>query len=1237
MSVTLPLRLCCMGVTMAPALTQAATQAIKLPDTAPASSNSVSAGRQTGDQASIEDKTSVQTEKLTTKCIKPAGTVGIKSPASHLNGNSLQSVDKQPSVFPKSQGAVGAITVPGQAKGFVIQKGALLQNFVSKNISATSLLCGKVTKSGTMNQLGTAPDKDNGIRGQRAQNRSHTSGELSRVGGSGKVSGGAHQRTSAHLYVQRPQCGNMCPGGSKPAPKAANMSNNFHAGGSVNYRHLKCTDMSKTSDTTSLDPGPERHKVDRIVTEQRDEASRKQAQLERRLEFLQRRLRRLQARQTERHMRQEIQNCVDYHQQNLQTVSKSSSKSSLGCQNSSDLNKELLSDGAKHMSTAALVSLVHKMQKQGSTSQLPVLIRPEVTRVLNMSNEDQKESLVVSDKLLMNLRMMHSALDSDATESSSGGETDGEDGQQDVNHPAPSTPLSRRAEWKWASERAAIASRWTWLQAQVSDLEYRIRQQTDQYRQARSSKGSVVLADPPPPPPQNLSLPRNQMAVCGHERTSVPPSSSAQQGSVAHLQSTSDNRCSDIIIHQSATKCLSAAAGSSVLQPPGYSAHRSHATANNRLTTNVSQKQQQQHANKKEDEDDKKPTDHSASSCTLSVDMDLAADPSCRAARCLPLGYPLRKRKLVRTNELDVKSAKAAKLSTVKCHCHLAMTPCVLCCGKEKSVQTIDPHYMSFEERVALMDPSYHPVLSFSEEVPLSVHFEGLLRSGDWQNKAAVRRPPRAEQGQRAPKVNKLPNLTDGRKALLRKNQSSVIIQSAKIRNKYEHKTVRKVRPAQGLTLANRTLNADLKCFSHVPFSVGRGRGRRRRGQGSRGGYLRRGLDPSALSQDGGAAPKEKEVRRRRGESAYDINSIVIPRSMAALTRVEKLEYKEIPIPRWRELNKASEAEVGAVTPSLPVAKSNGLIAKEADDSDEVEDLSDETYMQRHNICETAEKKRFSSAVRLPHGRRRVRAVMNPRASGDSASQDASQPPTPGAPVSTGMQVAIDIDETGVEESEGRFLEQFAFASSSRPQSPAPFTSLPPSVHPGRTEKEGLTSRASGDNLHRLGLSKRGGGGGGGMTSAHQSDSVYSSGGGVEDFDPGASFSSSSWDLVNNAWPPRQFPLSEEEARQLEREDERIQDEEKACPPTLHHHALPRIPNLRPQPVETGSQAGSSVSSSLPPSPLPSTSSASLAGDWDAGDADWTLDGSSDVIRKKGGSGCGGSSNNTAGQTKIKR
>lgn len=52
----------------------------------------------------------------------------------------------------------------------------------------------------------------------------------------------------------------------------------------------------------------------------------------------------------------------------------------------------------------------------------------------------------------------------------------------------------KRAMWRWAADRGAIISRWTWLQAQVSDLEYRIRMYTDLYRRCRQSKGTASFA-----------------------------------------------------------------------------------------------------------------------------------------------------------------------------------------------------------------------------------------------------------------------------------------------------------------------------------------------------------------------------------------------------------------------------------------------------------------------------------------------------------------------------------------------------------------------------------------------------------------------------------------------------------------------------------------------------------------------------------------------------------------------
>lgn len=40
-------------------------------------------------------------------------------------------------------------------------------------------------------------------------------------------------------------------------------------------------------------------------------------------------------------------------------------------------------------------------------------------------------------------------------------------------------------------------------------------------------------------------------------------------------------------------------------------------------------------------------------------------------------------------------------------------------------------------------------------------------------------------------------------------------------------------------------------------------------------------------------------MHRRKRDQDYDINNIVIPYSIAAATRVEKIEYKEIMTPRY--------------------------------------------------------------------------------------------------------------------------------------------------------------------------------------------------------------------------------------------------------------------------------------------------------------------------------------------------
>ncbi|KAG2460674.1 KANL1 protein, partial [Polypterus senegalus] len=95
-----------------------------------------------------------------------------------------------------------------------------------------------------------------------------------------------------------------------------------------------------------------------------------------------------------------------------------------------------------------------------------------------------------------NLMATERAFDSDVTDSSSGGETDIEEEElTKVDIEQRHFPLWKRAEGRFAMERASIVSYWNWLQAHISDLEYRIRQQTDIYRQIRANKGLLQLRD----------------------------------------------------------------------------------------------------------------------------------------------------------------------------------------------------------------------------------------------------------------------------------------------------------------------------------------------------------------------------------------------------------------------------------------------------------------------------------------------------------------------------------------------------------------------------------------------------------------------------------------------------------------------------------------------------------------------------------------------------------------------
>jgi KAT8 regulatory NSL complex subunit 1 len=95
-------------------------------------------------------------------------------------------------------------------------------------------------------------------------------------------------------------------------------------------------------------------------------------------------------------------------------------------------------------------------------------------------------------------------------------------------------------------------------------------------------------------------------------------------------------------------------------------------------------------------------------------------------------------------------------------------------------------------------------------------------------------------------------------------------------------------------TLSSEAMDDECGSFPSSPYADGSGAGSvpSTPGRSSMGGNQQRGL--------------HQDLLRRR--TSYDIDNIVIPYSMAATTRVERLQYKEIQTPKWRTVGEEDDA-----------------------------------------------------------------------------------------------------------------------------------------------------------------------------------------------------------------------------------------------------------------------------------------------------------------------------------------
>lgn len=253
----------------------------------------------------------------------------------------------------------------------------------------------------------------------------------------------------------------------------------------------------------------------------------------------------------------------------------------------------------------------------------------------------------------------------------------------------------KRAEWKWAVDRAGIVTRWTWLQAQVSDLEYRIRQQSEIYKTIRASKGVVQLAEPALGPGGDAGMTSKQ--------TDMSP---------ANVASVMIN-----VNKQASKLSQSLGPGLSPITPQ-------HGILSDQLSKDAAAKSINGFVNSNSSATQTlcPGTSSGDNSCLNSPDLTgQPMDASCVAARCRPVRY-YRKRKLLRTVGLHQVNHKAARLSSVRCQCYPPVMSCPMCGGRYNNTQKLDAEGMPITEKVSLLDPSFHPVLSF----PQGRHFKPL-------------------------------------------------------------------------------------------------------------------------------------------------------------------------------------------------------------------------------------------------------------------------------------------------------------------------------------------------------------------------------------------------------------------------------------------------------------------------------------------------------------------------------
>uniref|UniRef100_A0A8C6XW04 KAT8 regulatory NSL complex subunit 1 n=1 Tax=Naja naja TaxID=35670 RepID=A0A8C6XW04_NAJNA len=628
---------------------------------------------------------------------------------------------------------------------------------------------------------------------------------------------------------------------------------------------------------------------------------RRQADIENRARRLQKRLQVVQAKQVERHIQQQLGGFLQ-----------------------KSLSKLPALDSLRHRSQLMLTrkteATLRKAVNETSTSEgLSNFLKSD-------SISEELERFTASG--MANLRSCEQAFDSDATDSSSGGESDIEEEElAKADTEQYHVPLRRRSEWQWAADRAAIVSRWNWLQAHVSDLEYRIRQQTDIYKQIRAHKVRKQKL---------LLLDLCHFIIVQESSENLGKSISNTQESLTAKTCGVPRPVNGVI---------------NTLQP-GLTEH-----------TQGDGSDAEELLRKKQ---------------RLNM-MSSIPDGTCVAARTRPF-LGCKKRRLIRPSNLIPLSRKVyRKPQRYGCD----VNPLCVLCGSRSSMPSEIQYEAPLMERLSQLDSCIHPVLSFPDDVQISLHLQGMLKSHLQYKPCEKIKPPKKLVLKHRSTIPPS-SLSDS----MRKDRHKLVNTFLAAASCSHHKIEPDKAYRQPLNDVRAAPKAERAPERSLILTAVHERKRLRDSSSERSEVLKHHAEiggPSYLSSamastahssfmrqlstssensippvtTSSLGSSSQQPKRRRGESSFDINNIVIPMSVAATTRVEKLQYKEILTPSWRVV------DVGDVKMNPD------------EDSEEIEDMSDAAFATLHAKCEEMERARWLWSTSLPPQRRGSRSYRS--------------------------------------------------------------------------------------------------------------------------------------------------------------------------------------------------------------------------------------------------------------------